>query len=55
MQERRKSKRLELESKIIIKSLNDPGEQHETTIDITDVSKTGVGLTVICRFDRDDI
>ena len=44
MQERRKSKRLELESKIIIKSLNDPGEQHETTIDITDVSKTGVGF-----------
>lgn len=44
MQERRKSKRLELESKIIIKSLNDPKEQHEATIDVTDVSKTGVGF-----------
>lgn len=45
MEERRKSKRLELESKIIIKSLNDPGEQHEVIIDITDVSKTGVGFS----------
>lgn len=44
MQERRKNKRLELESKIIIKSLNDPGVQHETVIDIVDVSKTGVGF-----------
>ncbi len=45
MQERRKSKRLELESKIIIKSLNDPNEQHEAIIDIIDVSKTGVGFS----------
>ena len=44
MQERRKNKRLELESKIIIKSLNDPEVQHETVIDIVDVSKTGVGF-----------
>ena len=44
MQERRKSKRLELTSKIIIKSLNDPGVQHEAFIDIVDVSKTGVGF-----------
>ena len=44
MQERRKNKRLELESKIIIKSLNDPQEQHEAAIDIVDVSKTGVGF-----------
>ena len=42
--ERRKTKRLELESKIIIKSLNNPGEQHETTINIVDASKTGVGF-----------
>ena len=39
MEERRKSKRLELESKIIIKSLNNPGEQHEAIIDIMDASK----------------
>jgi len=45
MEERRKNKRLELESKIIIKSLNEPGEQHEAVIDIVDVSKTGVGFT----------
>lgn len=44
MQERRKDRRMELESKIIIKSLNNPGEQHEATIDITDASKTGVGF-----------
>ena len=45
MEERRKSKRLELQSKIIIKSLNDPGTQHEAVIDIIDVSKTGVGFS----------
>lgn len=44
MEERRKSKRLELESKIIIKSINDPEEQHEAIIDIMDASKTGVGF-----------
>ena len=44
MEERRKSKRLELESKIIIKSLNEPGTQHEVAIDIVDASKTGVGF-----------
>ena len=44
MEERRKSKRLELESKIIIKSLNNPGEQHEAIIDIMDASKSGVGF-----------
>lgn len=44
MDERRKNKRLELTSKIIIKSLNDPSEQHEVIIDIVDASKTGVGF-----------
>ena len=44
MQERRKNKRLELESKLIVKSLNDPKEQHEAIIDIVDASKTGVGF-----------
>lgn len=44
MEERRKNKRLELESKIIIKSLNEPGTQHEAVIDIVDASKTGVGF-----------
>lgn len=44
MEERRRSRRLELESKIIIKSLNDPDEQHEAIIDIMDASKSGVGF-----------
>lgn len=44
MNERRKNKRLELTSKLIIKSLNDPKEQHEAIIDIVDASKTGVGF-----------
>lgn len=44
MQERRKNRRRDLESKIIIKSLNNPGEQHEAIIDIIDASKTGVGF-----------
>lgn len=44
MNERRRNKRLELESKLIVKSLNDPKEQHEAIIDIVDASKTGVGF-----------
>lgn len=44
MQERRRNKRMELEAKLIIKSLNNPGEQHEAIIEIVDVSKTGVGF-----------
>lgn len=44
MDERRKSKRTELKSKLIIKRL-DSDEQKEATIDIIDVSKSGVGFT----------
>ncbi len=44
MNERRKNKRLELGSKLIVRSLNDPKEQHEAIIDIVDASKTGVGF-----------
>lgn len=44
MDERRKSKRTELQSKLIIKRL-DSDEQKEATIDIIDVSKSGVGFT----------
>ena len=43
MEERRKSKRLELESKIIIKRL-DGGRGEEESIEVIDVSKTGVGF-----------
>lgn len=44
MLEKRKSKRTELLSKIILKRL-DGSRVEEATIDITDVSKTGVGFT----------
>lgn len=44
MEEKRKSKRTELLSKIIMKRL-DGSKVEEATIDITDVSKTGVGFS----------
>ena len=43
MEERRKSPRLELESKLIIKRL-DGQESEQLSIDIIDVSKTGGGF-----------
>lgn len=44
MKERRKNRRMELLSKLIVKSLNAEEGQHEVAIDIIDVSKTGVGF-----------
>lgn len=44
MVEKRKSKRTELLSKIVIKRL-DGSKVEEAIIDVTDVSKTGVGFT----------
>lgn len=44
MEEKRRSKRTELLSKIILKSL-DGDRVEEAAIDVTDVSKTGVGFT----------
>ncbi len=44
MQERRKNKRHSLEGKIIIKRLDDANGVREANIDISDVSKTGVGF-----------
>jgi len=46
MQERRKSKRTKLQSKLMIKRLDTQGNK-EVMIDINDVSKTGVGF--ICN------
>lgn len=43
MDERRKNKRTELESKLIIKRL-DGNDHKETAIEIIDVSKSGVGF-----------
>lgn len=44
MDERRKNKRLELSSRILIKKLGQK-EPQEVHIDVTDVSKSGVGFT----------
>lgn len=44
MEERRKNPRLELESKLIIKRLDNQNDTQETMIDVIDVSKTGVGF-----------
>lgn len=43
--ERRKSKRLTLESKLVMKRLDDQGSDEEIDIEIVDVSKSGVGFT----------
>ena len=43
MEERRKSKRTQLQSKIVVKRL-DGGTQEELDIDIVDVSKSGIGF-----------
>ena len=44
MEERRRSKRIELTSSLVVKRLDD-GTNDEVTIEIVDVSKTGVGFT----------
>ena len=43
MEERRKSKRTELQSKIVVKRL-DSSTQEELDIEVVDVSKSGVGF-----------
>ncbi len=45
MEERRKNKRLELDSKLLVKRLDQDGQAEEINIVITDVSKSGVGFT----------
>ena len=43
--ERRRNKRLELTSRLIIKRLDNPDEQEqEVAIEVSDVSKTGLGF-----------
>jgi len=44
MEEKRRSKRTELLSKLVIKRLDGAGTE-EVNIEVTDVSKTGVGFT----------
>jgi hypothetical protein len=43
MDERRKSKRTDLQSKLIAKRL-DSNEQHEVGVEVLNVSKTGIGF-----------
>lgn len=50
MEERRKSRRMELDARLLIKNLNG-NSQEEVTIEITDVSKTGVGFICEARLD----
>lgn len=45
MEERRKNKRLGLDSKLLVKRLDQEGQAEEISIVITDVSKSGVGFT----------
>ena len=44
MEERRKSKRMDLETKLMVKRLDSP-EMSEVVINILDVSRTGVGFS----------
>ena len=43
MEERRKSKRTDLRSKLLVKRL-DSGQQEEIGVDVMNVSKTGIGF-----------
>ena len=43
--ERRKNKRSSLSSKLVIKKLDEGGSDRQVSIDIVDVSKTGIGFT----------
>ena len=45
MEERRRSNRRELTSKLVMKRLNGENVDETIEIDITDVSKTGIGFT----------
>ena len=45
MEERRKTKRTELLSKLLIKRIGGDGPAEEVGIDIVDLSKTGIGFT----------
>jgi hypothetical protein len=46
MEERRKNKRTDLQSRLIVKRL-DSNEQHEAGVEVQNVSKTGIGF--ICE------
>ena len=45
MEERRKNRRIELASTLFIKRMDQAGEPRQVDIEVTDVSKTGIGFT----------
>lgn len=45
MEERRRNKRIGLDSKLLIKRLDQSGAADEVNIEITDISRSGVGFT----------
>ncbi len=54
MQERRKSKRMELEANLVMKRL-DTGEPETVAIHLTDVSKRGVGFMCTEKLNINDV
>lgn len=50
MEERRKSKRMDLEAKLMVNRL-DSAEKREVVINISDVSRTGVGFSCSDKLD----
>lgn len=54
MEERRKSKRTTLDSKLIIKRL-DGGEPAEVAVEIVDVSQSGLGFTADCLLETGQV
>ena len=44
MEERRKNRRMELTSKLLVKRMDQGGEPKEVNIEVMDASKTGVGF-----------
>lgn len=44
MEERRKNSRMDLESRLVMKRLDDPTQEQDVAIEVTDVSKSGVGF-----------
>jgi hypothetical protein len=44
MEDRRRNKRTDLQSKLIAKRLDTNGQSHEVGVDVLNVSKTGIGF-----------
>ena len=44
MEERRKNRRMELSSKLLVKRMDQSGKPEEVNIEVMDASKTGVGF-----------